>query len=66
MEIPSELEKEFEKHPGSGDFFFSLSKSAKKMILTWIALAKRPQTRENRIKEVAELAAQRLKPKQFR
>lgn len=66
LEAPSGLEKEFEKHPGSRDFFLGLSKSAKKMILTWIALAKRPETRENRIKEVAELAAQRLKPKQFR
>lgn len=63
--IPKDLEKEFKKHPGSKDFFLSLSKSVKKGMLQWLVLAKRPETRQNRISEIAQMAAQKLKPKQF-
>jgi uncharacterized protein YdeI (YjbR/CyaY-like superfamily) len=66
LKIPKDLAKEFRANPGSKDFFSSLSKSVKKMILQWLVLAKRPETRQKRITEVAELAAQKLKPKQFR
>ncbi|QSB25118.1 YdeI family protein [Flavobacterium sp. CLA17] len=61
--IPQDLEIAFESNPGAKDFFLSLSKSVKKMILYWIVAAKRPETRQNRINEVAILAAQNLKPK---
>ena len=64
--ISADLEKAFENHKDSKEFFLSLSKSAKKIILHWIVSAKRPETRQNRINETAELAAQKLKPKQFR
>lgn len=64
--IPADLEKAFENHEESKEYFLSLSKSAKKIILYWIVSAKRPETRQNRINEIAELAAQKLKPKQFR
>ncbi|NRF41093.1 YdeI family protein [Pedobacter foliorum] len=63
--IPEDLEKEFETKEGSMDFFLSLSKSVRKSILQWLVLAKRPETRQKRITEIAELAAQKLKPKQF-
>lgn len=66
LHIPEDLEKAFEENPDSKDYFLSLSKSAKKIILHWITVAKRPETRLNRINEVAVLAAQKLKPKQFR
>ena len=64
--IPADLEKAFENYKDSKEFFLSLSKSAKKIILHWIVSAKRPETRQNRVNETAELAAQKLKPKQFR
>ncbi|MBF4515934.1 YdeI/OmpD-associated family protein [Flavobacterium sp. ANB] len=64
--VPEDLAKGFEAKPGSEAYFLSLSKSAKKSILQWLVLAKRPETRQNRINEIAELAAQQLKPKQFR
>ncbi|MBC8052197.1 MAG: YdeI/OmpD-associated family protein [Sphingobacteriaceae bacterium] len=64
--IPPDLELAFDSNPGSKDYYLSLSKSVKKMILQWLVLARRPNTRENRIKEIAELAAQKLRPKQFR
>ncbi|MDB5014024.1 MAG: hypothetical protein JWQ25_2226 [Daejeonella sp.] len=64
--IPADLQKEFESKPGSKEYFLSLSKSVIKMILQWLVLAKRAETRKNRIKEIAELAAQKTRPKQFR
>lgn len=65
LTIPADLEKEFKTNPGSEDFFLSLSKSVRKSILQWIILAKRPETRQKRIVEIVELAARKLKPKQF-
>jgi uncharacterized protein YdeI (YjbR/CyaY-like superfamily) len=66
LKIPKDLEKEFKTKQGSKDFFLSLSKSVRKGILQWLVLAKRPETRQKRICEIAELAAKKLKPKQFR
>lgn len=63
LRIPKDLADEFETRKGSHDFFSSLSKSVKKEILQWIVLAKRPETRQKRITEIAELAQQNLKPR---
>ncbi|MCZ8215797.1 MAG: YdeI/OmpD-associated family protein, partial [Cyclobacteriaceae bacterium] len=64
--IPKDLEAAFKKHKGSKDYFLSLSKSTKKIILSWIVLAKRLETRQKRIEEVVESAEQNLKPKHLR
>ncbi len=64
--IPKDLEIAFEKYKGSKDYFLSLSKSARKIILSWIALAKLQETRQKRIDEVVESAEQNLKPKNLR
>ncbi|GAB3171566.1 YdeI/OmpD-associated family protein [Telluribacter humicola] len=66
LKVPTDLTQAFEALPGSEAYFLSLSKSVRKSILHWIVLAKRPETRQNRINEVAELAGQKQKPKQFR
>lgn len=63
--IPSDLELELTKRGNAAAFFQSLSKSTKKMMLQWIVLAKRPETRHKRIFEIAEAAEKMLKPKQF-
>ncbi len=63
--IPIDLEKSFRKYKGSKEYFLSLSKSIKKMMLASLVLAKRPETRQRRINEIAELAGQKKKPKQF-
>ncbi len=52
--IPKELEIAFTKHSGSKDYFLSLSKSTRKIILSWIALAKRQETKEKRINQIVE------------
>lgn len=66
LHIPPDLAKALKAHKGSTSFFMSLSRSNKKAILQWLVMAKRPDTREKRIAEIASLAAQHLKPKQFR
>ena len=63
--IPDELDHAFSEHDGSKEFFLGLSKSVKKAILQWLALAKRPETRQKRSAEIAELAGQKRRPKQF-
>ena len=63
--VPKDLEKAFKQHNGSKDYFLSLSKSVKKALLQRIVLAKRAETRQKRINEIAELAGQNKKPKQF-
>jgi uncharacterized protein YdeI (YjbR/CyaY-like superfamily) len=66
LKIPDDLKAAFQSKPGSIDFFLSLSKSGRKAILQWLVLAKREETRQKRINEIAELAAKKLKPPQFR
>lgn len=63
--IPEDLETAFEAQAGSKDFFLSLSKSTRKAILQWLVLAKQAATRQKRIHEIAVLAGQGQKPKQF-
>jgi len=64
--IPEDLKKEFNERVGSLEHYESLSKSAKKILLAWVVLAKRTETRQKRIIEIAENASRKLKPKQFR
>ncbi len=63
LTIPQDLEKAFKANKGSKQFFLSLSKSVQKMILQWVTFAKRQETRQKRINEVAARAAKKLKPK---
>jgi len=63
--IPDDLEKAFKSHQGSKEFFLSLSKSIRKMMLTSLALAKLPETRQKRIDEISEHAGRHKKPKQY-
>jgi uncharacterized protein YdeI (YjbR/CyaY-like superfamily) len=61
--IPKGLEDAFKQYPGSKEYFTGLSKSVRKMILLWIVMAQKAETRDKRINEVASLAAQQQKPK---
>lgn len=65
LEIPEDLEEAFKMYKGSEAYFLSLSKSVIKMMLQWIVLAKRPETRKKRIDEIARQAAQNKKPDNF-
>ena len=59
--VPDDLAAAFDRHPGSREHWESWSASAQKMILTWIVLAKRAETRATRIETTAEKAAQGIK-----
>jgi uncharacterized protein YdeI (YjbR/CyaY-like superfamily) len=63
--IPEDLALEFQKRPKALAYFSGLSRSDKRNILQWLVLAKRQETRQNRIMEIVTLAEQQLKPKQF-
>ena len=64
--LPADLELALQKVPAAESYFLSLSKSDHRNMLQWLALAKRPATRQHRIAEIVEMAAQQLKPKPFR
>ena len=64
--IPDDMEKELKKWPNAKNNFITWSKTDKKNVLQWIVLAKRPDTRQKRIKEIVELADQNLKPSVIR
>ncbi|MDX1905444.1 MAG: YdeI/OmpD-associated family protein [Bacteroidia bacterium] len=61
--IPDDLEKAFASYEGARDYFVSLSKSDKKIMLTSLVLARRPETRQKRIDEIAFWAGRQQKPK---
>jgi uncharacterized protein YdeI (YjbR/CyaY-like superfamily) len=63
--IPDDLEKAFQARDNAKTYFLSLSRSDKRNILQWLVLAKRQETREKRIAEIADLAEKNQKPKQF-
>lgn len=52
--IPPDLEAAFQENPNAERYFLDLNKSSKRAFLQWLVLAKRPQTRQNRITELVE------------
>lgn len=63
--IPDDLMLALSNRVDAKEFFHSLSKSIKKMMLYWVISAKRPETRQKRILEIAEAAERKEKLKQF-
>ncbi len=60
--IPADLLQAFEQKPGTKEYFDSLSKSARKVMLQRLVLAKQETTRQKRINEIIQIAAQEQKP----
>lgn len=60
--IPRDLDAAFKMHKGAKDTFAGLSKSAKKMMLHRLAMAKQEQTRQKRIHEIITQLAEMKKP----
>jgi uncharacterized protein YdeI (YjbR/CyaY-like superfamily) len=59
--VPDDLVEAFARHPGAREHWDSWSASARKMILAWIVLARRPETRAVRVETTAEKAARGLR-----
>jgi uncharacterized protein YdeI (YjbR/CyaY-like superfamily) len=55
--IPADLQAELDRSEEAAKNFAAFPPSSKRRILEWIALAKRPETRLNRITQTVELAA---------
>jgi uncharacterized protein YdeI (YjbR/CyaY-like superfamily) len=64
--IPDDLARALAENRAAGKYFDAFPDSAKKMILFWIANAKRPETRLQRIEETLRLAAQNIRVTQQR
>ncbi len=64
--VPKDLNEALVKLKGASDHFDAFSKSTKKILLYWVISAKRAETRQKRILEIAQNAEENLVPKQFR
>ncbi|HMW74327.1 MAG TPA: YdeI/OmpD-associated family protein [Saprospiraceae bacterium] len=60
--IPEDLMQAFTLSPAAMQFYDTLSKSLKKVVLQRIAMAKRPETRQKRIIEATQSLALNKKP----
>ncbi len=64
--VPEDLKMALNEKESAMEFFQSQSKSIKKILLYWVVIAKRMETRKKRIAEIVQSAAEGKKPKQFR
>jgi uncharacterized protein YdeI (YjbR/CyaY-like superfamily) len=63
---PPDFQAALEAVPQALQYWNAFPKSAKNGILEWITSAKRPETRQKRIAETVELAAQNIRANQYR
>ena len=66
LAIPPDLSDAFARSATAARNFDSFPPSSKKIILTWIANAKRPETRAKRVAETVRQAAKNLKANHYR
>ena len=59
--IPEDLQKAFTNNPEAFENYNNFSRTYRKSYLYWLNQAKRPATRENRIKEIVKLCKQNIK-----
>lgn len=57
LEVPDDLSAALAEHPPAPDNFAAFPPSARKQMLAWVALARRPETRASRIAKIAAAAA---------
>jgi uncharacterized protein YdeI (YjbR/CyaY-like superfamily) len=64
--IPSDLKKLLDANKKAFDHFKAFPPSSKRIILEWIMNAKKPETREQRIKQTVNLAEKNIKANHYR
>jgi uncharacterized protein YdeI (YjbR/CyaY-like superfamily) len=57
LQVPDDLQAAFACHPGAEAGFAAFPPSARRALLEWLALARRPETRARRVEAAAEGAA---------
>ncbi len=65
LDLPEELNAAFAKEPNARDYFETLAPSHKKQYIAWIATAKRPETRVNRVQKAIKMLNTKQKPGLF-
>lgn len=63
--MPADLAKAFSKNKKAVKYFDAFPPFAKKQILSWIASAKQPETKQKRIAETVALAAENKRANQY-
>jgi len=66
LEIPEDMQALFDQKPEAFKNWENFPRSVKRGILEWIFTAKRPATREKRVRETVELAEKNIRANQFR
>ncbi|MCF6378112.1 YdeI/OmpD-associated family protein [Nocardioides KLBMP 9356] len=64
--VPPDLAAALAAHSGAAEHWETFPRSVKRGILEWIVQAKRPETRERRVRETAERAARGERANQWR
>ncbi len=64
--IPPDLQSEFDRNSKAYQYFMAFPPSSKRIILEWILNAKKPETRQQRIKQTVELAEKNRKANHYR
>lgn len=66
LEVPTDLERALNKSKKANNFFSSLSKSKRKLLLYWLSSAKREVTRNKRLAEIIKSAKEEKMPLHMR
>jgi uncharacterized protein YdeI (YjbR/CyaY-like superfamily) len=66
LTVPRDLARAMKAYPDARRHFDAFPPSARRLILAWIASAKRPETRVKRIEETARLAQDDVRANQWR
>ena len=65
LEVPPDLEAALAAHGEARKHWDAFPRSARRAILEWISLAKKPETRAKRVEETAHLAAENVRANQW-
>lgn len=64
--VPPDLKKALAKNKKAEEYFIAFPPSSKRIILEWILNAKKPETRQKRVKETVKLAEKNIRAHHYR
>lgn len=65
LQVPGDLREALDHRPAAAEFFDQAAPSYRRNVLRWIAIAKRSETREKRIRILTDASAENTKVPQF-
>lgn len=66
FEMPAELEKALNKNKTAKKYFDVFPPGIRKQLIQWVTIAKQKETKNKRVKEIVESAAQNIRANQYR